>query len=279
MKTFSLSFQYNVLVNEVVNCMNEITQWMHHHLLKINPDKTELLLLYPKSMSNGIVIHGTIFEDQCIRFSESVKNVGVWLDMHLNLETHVNKIVSHCYKLLKDISIILSVLSRKHTEMLIHAVISSRLDYCNSIFFNMDKSNLYKLQKVQNAAARLIVQKRRTESMRDTLKELHWLRVESRIIFKILLLVHKCMRGICSKNLKIDYKTHNCRPNDYLLLKTRCFNTKYGKRTFDYAGPRLWNALPIYIRTEENLDNFKRMVKTILFEDTEGFKQRSFMYN
>ena len=171
------------------------------------------------------------------------------------------------------------VLSRKHTEMLVHAVISSRLDYCNSIFFDMGKSNLYKLQKVQNAAARLIVQKRRTESVRETLEELHWLRVESRIIFKILLLVHKCVRGICSKNLKIEYKSYNCRPNDYLRLKTQSFNTKYGKRSFDFAGPRLWNALPLHIRTEEKLENFKRMVKTILFKDTEGFKRRAFLYN
>ena len=110
MKTFSLSFQYNVLVEEVVNCMSEITQWMHSHFLKLNPDKTELLLLYPKSMENGITIHGTIFEHQCIRFSETVKNVGVWLDKHLNLNTHVNMIVSHCYKLLKDIGRIRSVL-------------------------------------------------------------------------------------------------------------------------------------------------------------------------
>ena len=173
-----------------MNCMSEITHWMHIHFLKINPDKTELLLLYPKSMENGITIYGTIFEDQCIQFSETVKNVGVWLDKHLNLNTRVNMIVSHCYKLLKNIGRIRSVLSRKHTEMLVHAVISSRLDYCNSIFFNMGKSNLYKLQKVQNAAARLIVRKRRRDSVRETLKELHWLTVESRIIFKILLLVH-----------------------------------------------------------------------------------------
>ena len=115
----------------------------------------------------------------------------VWLDKHLNLKTHVNKIVSHCYKLLKDIGRIRSVLSQKHTETLVHAVTSSRLDYCNSIFYNMNKSNLFKLQKVQNAAARLIVQKRRRESITSTIRELHWLRIESRILFKILLLVYK----------------------------------------------------------------------------------------
>lgn len=87
------------------------------------------------------------------------------------------------------------------------------------------------------------------------------------------------MRGKCSKNLKIRYKSYNCRPNDYLMLESRCFKTKYGKRTFDYAGPRLWNALPLHVRMEEGAEAFKGFIKTILFNDTEGFKRKAFQYN
>ena len=160
-----------------------------------------------------------------------------------------------------------------------HSVISSRLDYCNGLFFNLSKSNLFKLQKVQNAAARLIARKRKRDSVTTMLNELHWLKVESRIIFKILLIVYKCIRGICSNNLKIDYKQYNCRPGDYLLLATKNVKTKYGKRAFEYVGPRLWNALPLEVRTIENIETFKRNVKTILFTDTNRFKQRAFHYN
>ena len=164
--------------------------------------------------------------------------------------------------------------------MLVHAVSSSRLDYCNSLFFNISKSNLYKLQKVQNAAARLVARKRRRDGVSSILKELHWLRVESRIIFKILLLVYKCVKGLCSANLSrnLKYKKFNCRPNDYLLLETTKVSSKYGRRTFAFAGPRLWNALPLRTRTEEEIDEFKRQVKTLLFTDTEGFKKKAFQY-
>ena len=105
--------------------------------------KTELLLFYPKSLENKVVIKGVIFEEQnqCIRFSDAVKNVGVWLDKNLTLNKHVNQIVSHCYKLLRDIRRIRNVLSSKHTEILVHAVVSRRLDYCNSLLFNMTKNN------------------------------------------------------------------------------------------------------------------------------------------
>ena len=102
-KSFAIQFQYNILKNDVSNCMMKITSWMNANFLKINSDKTEILLFYPPSLSSEIIIKGTFIDGQCIRFSNDVKNVGVWLDKHLNLEKHINKIVSHCHKLLKDI--------------------------------------------------------------------------------------------------------------------------------------------------------------------------------
>ena len=278
-RTFSLTFQYNTLKNDIAKCMDEITHWMNGQHLKINPDKTEILLLYPKNLKERIKIKGTFINEQCIRFSNDVKNVGVWLDENLSFDKHINKIVAYSYKLLKDIGRIRNIISRKHTETLVHSVISSRLDNSNSLFFNMKKSNIYKLQKVQNAAARLITKKRRRESATTILKELHWLKIESRIMFKILLLVYKRVNGRSPNNLNINYKMHNCRPDDYLLLATKKVNTVYGRRTFEYAGPKLWNALPLDVRTEENIDVFKKRVKTILFADSDGFCKKAFCYN
>ena len=178
-KTFSLCFQYQVLKNDLSNCMNNIT-WMNKQFLKINPEKTEMLLCYPDSLKDKVIIKGVIFEDQCIHFSGEVKNVGLWLDSHLTFNDHVIKVVSHCHKLLKDIKRIRSLLSTQHTAMLVHAVISSRIDYCNSVFFNINKSNVKKLQKVQNSAARIVARKTYRVLISGTLKDLHWLRIESK---------------------------------------------------------------------------------------------------
>ena len=79
------------------------------------------------------------------------------LDKNLTMEIHINKIVSHCYKILRDISRIRKYLKRSHLERLVHTVVSSRLDFCNSLFVGITKENKYKLQKVQNAAARLVL--------------------------------------------------------------------------------------------------------------------------
>ena len=196
--------------------------------MKINPDKTEILLFYPPELHNEVLIKGVLFEDQCIRFSECVKNVGVYLDKNLNMNTHINHVTSFCYKILKDVGSVKKNLEKSHLESVVHSVVSSLLDYCNCLFLNLSKENLFKLQKVQNSAARLILGRRRRESARDALRTLHWLNIESRVMFKTILIVFKVLRGSCSDNIKLTYKTFNGRAGDFLLLETPSFKTKYG---------------------------------------------------
>ena len=192
------------------------------------------------------------------------------------MDKHINFLVSHCYKILRDICGIRKYLQKKHLEQLIHAVITGRLDYCICLFVNISRDNLFKMQKAQNAAGRLILGKRRRDSARLTLRELHWLNVEKRVTFKILLLVFKVIKGMC--NMTLRYKGFNGRPDDFLLLETPTFKTQYGKRLFEYNGSRWWNALPVNVRTEEDIEVYKKMIKTLLFADYENLKQTAFKY-
>ena len=71
-KQFTLTFQFSVITKDIVNCLNEIVKWSNIHFMKINPDKTEILLLCPSSLNREVLIHGVFYEDQCIRFSTEV---------------------------------------------------------------------------------------------------------------------------------------------------------------------------------------------------------------
>ena len=277
-KQFALTFQFHIMNTEIVNCLRSIINWSNIHFMKINPDKTELLLLRPASLNKEVLINGIIFDGECIRFSKEVKNVGVWIDQNLTMGKHVNSVVSHSYKILKDIGRIKKCLRRNDLESMVHAVISSRLDNYNSLFMNISKCNLQKLQKLQNSAAKLILGKRRRDSASAARRELHWLDIEARITFKILLIVHKLLRGKCSSNLSLRYKSFNGRPEDYLKLHTPNFKTAYGTRIFEYNGSRLWNALPSNIRAEEDMKKFKTMVKTLLYDGHEELKRNAFKY-
>ena len=108
-------------------------------------------------------------------------------------------------------------------------------------------------------------------SITSVLNELHWLKIEERIVFKVLLLVFKCLNGLCSNNLETLLRKlpNQCRSQNMSLLETRWANTKYGKRTFSYAGPKLWNMLPANVQSLKDVERFKKDIKTILFKDTQ----------
>ena len=100
------------------------------------------------------------------------------------------------------------------------------------------------------------------------LHELHWLNIKSRVAFKILLLTYKYIAGQFCDNINIEYKSFNFRPNDFLQLKLIFVKTSYGKRTLGYTAPRLWNNLPLEIRSAPSVDMFKQKLKTFLFVNT-----------
>ena len=273
--SFALPFQYSIITQKLPYLMDQITQWMNRHFLKINPDKTEVIFFIPKNLQNENMINGCFLDNNCIRFSNVVKNLGFKLDRFLDMDHQVNGIVSHCYKLISDVRQYRHLLCDKDTELLMHAMVSSRIDYCNSLFVGAPKEIICKMQKVQNAAVRLIVKKSKRQSVRVDLCNLHWLRVEERIIFKLLTLTFKCYHGIAPDHL---CNLITIRDAEHFVLQNVYVQNLYGRRTFMYNAPRYWNALPIDVRSEIRLEVFKRLTKHLLFNNFGDLKRKAFMY-
>ena len=155
-------------------------------------------------------------------------------------------------------------MSKDDLESYVHSIISSKLDYCNVVLYGINKSVVNKLQKLQNAAARLIFRLPKHCSVTEKIRELHWLRVEERIVYKILLFVYKFFTSNGPAFLDnilevVDFETR--------LLSRKNLNTKYGRRSFRYVAPHLWNRLPAELRTLNSDASFKKKLEHILFDN------------
>ena len=185
----------------------------------------------------------------------------------------------HCFTTFQNILEIdkntrLRAVFRRSPETLIHAFVSSRVDYCNSLLYGLPAYQLNKLQRVQNAAARLIFQESKYCHVRPLLYNLHWLPVKFRIDFKILLLTYKAINGLAPFylqeliNLKEACKYKLRSDCDGLLLNPVKFKTltTLGDRSLTGSAPKLWNSLPYTIRSSSSVASFKKALKTFLFQ-------------
>ena len=136
---------------------------------------------------------------EMIEPTKSAKNIGVWFDNIMSMSKQVNAIYKKAFYHLRNIASIRRFLSQQHCEILIHAFVTSALDCCNSLLYGLPQYQIKKLQHLQNAAARLLTRTGKYEHITPILKELHWIPVDQRIEFKILVLTFKALNRTAPK--------------------------------------------------------------------------------
>ena len=198
-----LSFDSNCedeALQAVTKCIEDIRTWMIDKKLKINDDKTEFLVL--SSVRSKVNLDCALKIGQStVLPSKTCKNLGVAFDQHLDMHSQISAICRGVVYHLKRIGSIRSLLPDAAAAQLVHSLVTARLDYCNSLLYNLPDSQLNRLQRVQNIAARIVSKCPKFCHMTPILQDLHWLPVKARIIFKILLLTYRSLHGTAPEYL------------------------------------------------------------------------------
>ena len=192
------------------------------------------------------------------------------LDPTLTMKSHVNSVTKSCYYQIRSIAKIRKYLTESSAKSLTHAFVTSRLDTMNSLLYDLPDYLVNKLQLLQNNAARLIMRQRKSCHITPYLFYLHWLPIDFRIKYKILLIVYKCLHGegpsYLSSLLQEYCPPRSLRSSNQQLLVVPKTNKRYGDRAFSVAGPKLWNDLPEKVKNCNSVNSFKTSLKTYFFQ-------------
>ena len=254
-------------LSSVLACLSDIKCWMSQNFLQLNESKSEVLLFGPSNLTNVLKLK---LGELSSNVQHSVRNLGVMFDHNLAFDVQITKVVQSCFLQIRNIAKVKHFLSRADLEIVIHAFISSRLDYCNSLYSGLSLKAISRLQFIQNAAARLLTNSRKYDHINPILAELHWLPVKYRIDFKLLLITFKALHGLAPAyipDLLKPYEPGRClRSSGRTLLATPTARlvTK-GDRAFSVRAPQLWNSLPEDLRLADTVHSFKSRLKTYFY--------------
>lgn len=257
-------------INELEDSLKYVKTWMNGNRLKMNDSKTEFIQFGSKQQLKKCVAQNLVVNNCEIGKAHVIKYLGVYLDENITMKTHIKQkcraAMANYYRILN----IRRYLTVDACKQIVHGLIISHIDYSNSLYYGLPKCDIQKLQRIQSIAAKMILRKRKYDSVTACLNELHWLPVALRIEFKILTVVWKCLNDQAPQYLMellhIGSNVRSLRSivhKQLVIPRAKC--KTFGDRSFSVSGPRLWNNIPMDIRSSTTLDIFKSKLKTFLF--------------
>uniref|UniRef100_A0A670HMU9 Reverse transcriptase domain-containing protein n=1 Tax=Podarcis muralis TaxID=64176 RepID=A0A670HMU9_PODMU len=260
-------------VKVLCECLEAVGGWMTANRLRLNPDKTEVLFLGDRrraGVEDSLVLNGVT-----VPLKDQVRSLGVILDSQLSMEAQVKSVSRAAVYQLHLVRRLRPYLPADCLARVVHALVISRLDYCNALYVGLPLKVTRKLQLIQNAAARLVTGSGRRDHITPVLKDLHWLPVSFRAQFKVLVLTFKALNGLGPVYLKERLHPHRSArtlrsSSEGLLAVPSLREVKLQgtrQRAFSVVASVLWNALPSDVKAINNYLTFRRHLKAALFRE------------
>jgi len=264
------STQASTALTELNSDLKNISNWSRSNGLSLNIDKCQHIVigtqqLFQAHPPNTLDLCNTVEINEIqLKSYQNVKNLGVIFDQHLSWDEHISTQCRLALQKLRYLYKFTNFLSTNTKRKLVSALIIPLLDYCDTVYYNAAKVSLNKVQKVQNACVRFILNIKSFISVRDNIKSLKWLSMDKRRALHSLLLVFKTLRlqqpvnlyeliAPCVNEHHYATRLSYSRP----FTPPRCRTSKY-QSSFLLQGMKLWNDLPDSIKSMSTVQAFKK---------------------
>ena len=250
--------------------LDSVYSWFTSNRLSVNPSKTEFLLVGTPQQRSKLTSTSVSFCGTALTPSDSCRNLGVVFDSDLSFKKHISNVCRLSFYHIRQLRQIRSSLDTNSAIILANALVSSKLDYCNSLYYKLPACSLKRLQVVQNSLARVVVPTvKRSDHISPTLRHLHWLPIKQRIDYKIASLTFKTLHfnepSYLAELLIPETSTRPLRSVSQHKLRVPFIKSKHGERSFAFAAPTIWNSLPLHIRSCTSITTFHALLKTHFF--------------
>jgi hypothetical protein len=255
----------------VSDCADDVNRWFLENKMMLNPTKTEAILFGTRAhcekvnTAGGITVAGAT-----VQFNDTIKLLGVKLDSHLLLDRHVTDVVSSCCYHTRALRHIRPLLTMDAAKTIACSVVAGRLDYCNALLSGTSAGNIDRLQRAQNALARVVCQAPWSASATELRRSLHWLPIRQRVVYKLAVLTFRTRStGVPSylASFIADYAPlRHLRSSDQLLLREMKISLTMATKVFSVSAPKIWNSLSYDCRSAPSINAFKSRLKTELFD-------------
>ena len=231
-------------VSALQSCLKDISIWTKNNFLKLNQSKTKFLNIHSKNCSSKIEQIEILTE--VFQIEPQAKNLGFVIDSKLSLSVQISNVCRRGYFFLRNLWRISAKLnSIKIKTQMAHACIISQIDYCSSLYYNLPKKEIRRLQKLMNSTIRFIFNiKRPRTNVTAYLKMCHLLPVNLRLKFKICVIIFKCLYNSAPTYLQNMITNKSSLESlriytDKTILQQQFPQNNFKNRRFSVAGPKL----------------------------------------
>jgi len=259
-------------VERLRSCTDRIRCWFIQNHLMLNADKSDVLLAGTQQKlrqtadgkTQSVIIAGAELQT-----SLTVKSLGVIIDNNLSFDKHIDSVVKACNFHLRAFRHVRHALPDDVARIVGCSIVMSRIDYCNSILYDAADCRLRKFERVHANLARIVLKKSWRDSADQMLRDLHWLPVRARTVYKIAVLTHTSLEigepSYLKESLTAYIPKRALRSSDTRLFCNTDIKLSLCDRGFESSAPVVWKALPPVLKDITSKSDFKKKLKTFLF--------------